>query len=122
MSKEYPVNRDYVVRIQLTGALSEQVRSFVQATRDDPENEATRTRGVELLHEAVESNLNFYLLIPARQLRLNSFGIKLLNMGAKTVLKLILSVGHKLAGRMSGKQMLYVADFVEEQLLSPNGR
>lgn len=118
MSKKLDVKKEYIAGIVLSEALTEEVRALVSEMRATPESEIVRLRSIALLHEAVETNLNFYLLIPARQLKLNSIGIKLLNMGARTVLKLINSVGHKLAGKLTAKQMLFVADFIEEQLLA----
>ena len=118
MSKKLEVKKDYIAGVILSEALTEEVRALVSEMRESPESEEVRLRSVALLHEAVETNLNHYLLIPSRQLKLNSIGLRLLNMGAITVLKLINSVGHKLAGKLTAEQMLFVADFIEEQLLA----
>ncbi|MDX1497852.1 MAG: hypothetical protein R3352_09875 [Salinisphaeraceae bacterium] len=119
MSKEHHHNHEQVIKIILSDSLTETVRQLVEQMRDTPGCMEVRKQAVHLLHEAAETNLQFYFLTPASQLRLHSLGIKLLNMGVKTILKLILSVGHKVAGKLSDQQMLYVADFVEEHLLWP---
>lgn len=120
MSTEHHLDHQQVIKIILSDSLTETVRQLVQQMRDTPGCEDVRKQAVHLLHEAAATNLEFYFLTPAKQLQLHSLGIKLLNMGVKTILKLILSVGHKVAGKLSDQQMLYVADFVEEHLLWPD--
>ena len=117
MSKDHPVKREYVAGIVLTKAMSDEVRELIAEMRYDPESEYVRKRAIELTHEAVETNLNFYLQIPARELGLHAVGIGLLNMVTATVLKLTTSVGNRLIHRLTPEQMNNVADFVEEQLL-----
>lgn len=117
MNNRLPVNQDYVGKVLLSEPLAEEVRELIRQIRENPESEDVRKRAIELTHEAVETNLNYYILIPARQLRLHSVGIKLLNLVVVTVLKLIPSVGHRVIGRLTPEQMEHVADLVEEQLL-----
>ena len=119
MGQEHHPNQQQVIKIILSDSLTETVRQLVEQMRATPGCAEVRKQAIDLLHQAAETNLQFYFLTPATQLRLHSLGIKLLNMGVKTILKLILSVGHKVAGKLSNQQMLYVADFVEEQLLWP---
>jgi len=120
MAERRPVNPHYVVGIRLSEPLAQETREVVRLLREAPDEPATRNRAVELLWEAAEANLDFYFLIPAHQLKVGSWAIRLLNMGTRTVLRLITSVGHRIVARLSAAQLRYVADFVEEQLLADN--
>ena len=109
---------DYTIKVVLSESLAEETRKVVRLLRNEPKNSETGKKAIHLLRQAAEVNLSFYFTEPAKQLNIGSIGIKLLNMGANTILKLISSVGHKIVHRLSEEQFSQIADFVEMHLLA----
>ena len=118
MTEDTPSSQpNYKVTILLHDTLAAETQAVVWLLRNRPDQRSSVTRAVNLLHDAVQVNLDHYFIEPARQLKIGPLGLRMLQMGTNTILKVIPSIGHKLGPRLSAEQLHFIADFIEEQLL-----
>lgn len=113
-------NSNDIIKILLSNSLAKKTEEVVWLLRNEPEKSESSRKAIQLLLDAAEVNIHFYFTEPAKQIKIGSIGIKLINMGVNTILKLISSVGNKIVKRLSADQLGQIADFVELHLLTPD--
>lgn len=110
-------NNDHTIKVVMSPGLSAEAKQVVAALRERPDDPESSKRAVRLLQEAVDVNLQFFFIQPAKDLGIGSISMKILTVGVNTVVKVIPSVGNKLSSRLSTEQKAKIADFVEKNLV-----
>lgn len=110
-----PAKYDYVrIAFPITTELAHDVEQAIADIRQDPDSTDNARQGVKVILQLIDVGLDHYFLEAVRRMQLNKIGQQVIALSIRTAQRAINASIKQIITKLSAKQMLAVADFVEE--------
>lgn len=111
----------YYFAAEISKKLAQEVEGTIDRMRQAASPEEHREEGAELILRLTEACLDAYFLRPVHTLKVGLLSEKATAFGVKAAHRAIGLFVHRIAGSLSGAQVLTLADIIEGMLLTRQG-
>ncbi len=106
----------------ISSELMKRAEASVQSLRRDPEDPSHVKELVAVVLELTENGLDYYFLEPLRCARVGAMGMTTARLGIATAGRAISPLVRRVMSSLDEEQILSIADFVDELLISDSKR